>query len=136
MRQAAYNIRLPGWVWSLVLAAEALNRVSSFLERPPMDNGLAPVLDVHPFNWVLLLTVGASLLIVGIGAWLSGVSWAPWLVVVGHLILTCCCLTFTVSIIGSAIEYGEPWSGAGPLVVLTLLHCERTLCAGTNIGRR
>jgi hypothetical protein len=139
MRQAAHHVRLPGWAWSLILAVTAVVRASSYLTRPPDEDagGLDLIESQLPYSgWAGVLITGAVLIVAGIALWLTGSNWSPWLAFAGHVILLGATCIFVTSVTISAATTDMGWSGLAPLLVVAVLHTERILCIGTNIGRR
>ena len=137
MRQPGRAVRFPGWVVSLVLAAEAVNRATSFLLRPPDENGLSLIEErMHYSGWAGLLLGAAVLLVGGITTWLHGYDHGVWFAFLGHFLLLVLVGVFASSVALSALFKGEPWSGFGPLAVVCFWHSERLLCTGANIGKR
>ncbi len=118
MRQAEHHIRLPGWAWSLILAAGALARAV-----------------LYP-DWANPLILGAALIAIGIATWiLTGSRWSPWPAFLGHVVLLAIDITGLATIMTTTSPHIE-WLVFWLLVNSAILNVERILCIGTNIGRR
>lgn len=120
-----------GRFWSGVLAAAAFARGSSYIERPPRDSFSSSAIEAFiPYSvWGIILLV--SVLLVAVGH-----SSMPLrnLAIVGHTICVFAYLTFGFSVIWSAVFYGQPWTTAGSLMVVGLLHAARAIFLAEEIA--
>lgn len=124
-----------GRTWSLLLVYSAIVRASSYFERPPnmdVSSKASAVIESHiPYTtWALILTLSAAAILVGmVSRRLRNAA------VFGHAVIGGCYLTFTTSVVGTALVYGKPWATAGSLSVMALLHFARCIGIGDEIAK-
>lgn len=109
-----------GKFWSGILCAASFSRGTAYMERPPAvataaGRAIETYIKYPTWGWMLLatmtLTVVAHLV-------------APLRVLgmIGHGVSILIYGTFGLSLLGSAIGYGESWANVGLYLLAALLH--------------
>lgn len=136
-RRSPVLTRLPGALWSVILAAAAIARATSYTFRPPPMTVTTDLVEsvIAYDQWAMILTTSAALIALGVtGARRHPV--AVWATLLGHLLLVAAYTIFTMSILVAAVAYDGSWTSGGALFVVALLHAERVLTLASGLGRR
>lgn len=129
------SLLFSGRTWSFILVYAAIVRASSYFERPPnmdVNSRASRVIESHiPYPvWALILVISASAILVG----MSSIRLRN-AAVFGHAVIGGCYLTFTTSVVGTAVVYDQPWATAGSLSVMALIHFARCIGIGDEIAK-
>lgn len=134
MRQRLLTPEVVLGICSILLAAVAVTRATSYYFRPPdpAANPGAAVIEagIGYDRWVWVLLACAALVLVGTltPAWPLRFA--------GHLIGLFAYSIFALSIIYAAIHEGDGWNSVGAVAYVAVAHAALVMFVGLSHGRR